>query len=271
MGNEEKQGFLRGLKSGVEKLQSDAVEIAKAGASKVAEGSKTGAAALAKGAKVGAEAVVKGAKVSADAVVVGAKSVGDAASGLKDAVTDKSREVLDNAYEKRRALALANLKRLLNDNQDATPAMLMGKLEAELKRCEVQAGSDSDSFTTAAAQYVLTAVELYGDQADDEAGRQRLIDLILVLDSTVSRLILEYGGLALELVAGRVKTAGKIVSIAGKVGGKASKYGKVMKLLGIENPGQQGMTWVIVQATKKTLGDAPDTLVHLKLDEPEHS
>lgn len=244
MGNNDKKNLFQAIKSGVEEGQTAVTEFAREQASNIS----------------------KLAEAGADGMAQAAKSVSNAVGDFTDNVADKTRELLDEAHAKRRPAARDRLKTYLTSSEQLTPEQIISDLQDELTRAEKASGSESDLFVTAAADYVVTVVELYGDFSKDPVMRQKLIDAVLVLDSQVSRLLQEFGGLALELVAGRVQTAGKILKLVKKASSKISKFNAVAQKFGVENVGTKSAAWVVVRATENALGTPPPSTSHLAFE-----
>jgi len=234
MGNEEKQSLFNKVKASVGSAAAQASAAAK-----------------------------EGFEDAADGVIAGAKFVGEKAGDLKEVVDAKTRSLLDEAHGERRPAALANVARIREAHPSLTPGEILQVLEDELGSAEVLQGTDSDEFSEALALFVLTAVEIHGTEGKDPAKIQRLVDTVLILDSDVVRFIANNGGLALELIAGRVSTAGKLAKNVAKVSAKAGKYKKFAKLLGMKDVGKQSFTWLAVNAHRQMLGNPPENFDHL--------
>lgn len=207
-------------------------------------------------AKAGDEAA-KVAKKGLEAAKDGAHVVAEKAGEAKAYVDTKSRELLDKAYAKKRDLAAEHLQKVRAKHPKATPVEIQQELEKELHANEEKLGAESETFSTAVTIYVLASFEVHGAKPSDSEAHQKLIDAILVLDSEVSKGIQKYGGLAVELLLGRVKTAGKVAKIALDASKKIAKFQPLIKTLGIQNIGKQSMSAIVISATKKNLGETP--------------
>jgi hypothetical protein len=113
---------------------------------------------------------------------------------------DKNRQGLDSAYEAKKPLALAMLKQLREANPKATPSKIQDLLAEELRASETQFGSASVEFSTAIALFVLASIELHQLDEDDEDHHQKLIDLMMVLDSSAVKLARKAVGVAATAV-----------------------------------------------------------------------
>jgi ElaB/YqjD/DUF883 family membrane-anchored ribosome-binding protein len=234
MGNEEKR-ILDNLKAGLSKAQSEASQVAKK---------------VAKATIDGADAVKTGAGKAKDAVKTGAGKA-------KDAVDAKARAALDKAYAAKKPLAVKHLKKLRTASADASPQKILDTLSANLHTIEKEKGAESSDVIDAVALYVLTCVEVYGSKTKDPAAKQRLIDATIIFSSETTKNVAEYGGLAIELVAGRFGAVGKVVKKASDAGKKLSKFAPLAKLVGVENLGRQSVTKIAEAAVLKSLGTPP--------------
>ena len=246
MGKKKKETFADKLKA----------SLAQAG-DEVAKATKKSLEVAKESADVLAEQTAKAAKASAKAAKAGAQLVAEKAGEAKSFVDSKSRELLDKAYAKKHVIAVERVSQLKKKFPKASPIEIQAELEKELHAQEEKLGSDSDTFSTAVTAYVLASFEVHGAKPGDSEAKQKLIDTVLVLDSEVSKGIQLYGGLAVELVAGRVKTIGKVAKVAVTATTKLNQFQPLIKLLGIKNLGKQSISMVVVSATKNSLGETP--------------
>jgi hypothetical protein len=168
----------------------------------------------------------------------------------------KSREGLDKAYEAKKAFAVAALEQLRADNPKASPRRIQEILDEQLKATEAEFDSSSLDFSSAAALYVFTSLELHDIDEEDEASHQKLIDLVVILDSSAVKFARKAVGVAATVVAflpqGR---AIKGVAVARKaVAGAAVAKGVLDK-----TKGSSRVAKTIIERTAKVLGPAPAT------------
>ncbi|MEY2736997.1 MAG: hypothetical protein RL683_115 [Actinomycetota bacterium] len=253
MGKSKKPSFADKLKANLAKAGDEAAKVAKKGLEAAKDGAEIVADQATKAAKVSADAAKKGLEAAKDGAHVVAEKAGEA----KAYVDAKSRELLDKAYAKKRELAAEHLQKVRAKHPNATPVEIQQELEKELHANEEELGAESETFSTAVTIYVLASFEVHGAKPSDSEAHQKLIDAILVLDSEVSKGIQKYGGLAVELLLGRVKTAGKVAKIALDASKKIAKFQPLIKTLGIQNIGKQSMSAIVISATKKNLGETP--------------
>lgn len=197
-------------------------------------------------AKLGLTKARAGAEVAAEQIAKG-----------KDALDDKAREALDTAYETQRAEALKNLARLRKKYPSATPAGILGYLEKDLAALEKKAETDSDDVISAAALYVLTAIEVHGPKSGDPEARQRLIDAIVVVNSKTAKFVALLGGAALAMIAAGSGKLAKAAGTVAKAGAKLAWLAPVIAVAGIKNPGKRSVAWIVKAVTSKVLGEPP--------------
>lgn len=181
------------------------------------------------------------------------------AAQAKDAVDDKTRELLDKAYATQSAEAKSNVTTLRSEHPKSTPAEILDLVAADLKTVETRGNVEADGVIEAAAVYVFSAVEIYGDQVSDRAARQRLIDAIVIINSGTAKSVAMYGGAAVALLAVRFGAVGKIFSLATRGASKAAAFAPLIALAGIKNPGKKSVSWLVLTATSKILGPAPQS------------
>lgn len=192
----------------------------------------------------------------AGAVKNGADSVAAGAGKAKDFVVEKSRASLDKAYAAKKPLAVEKLARLRAENKTASPADLVKLLETELSATEAKAGAESTVFTAAASLFVFTVIEIHGGSKVSPA-RQRLIDAIIVADSKVTKNVAKYGGFALSLLTKRLRVIGTAVAAISSARSKFPWLKQVASILGVEEAAKKGAAWIVIAATRKSLGPAP--------------
>lgn len=193
-------------------------------------------------------------KPNKDSVTNAAKS---ALSWTKDTAgkaKDKSREGLDRAYEAKKPFAVAALEQLRADHPKATPAKIQAILDEQLKAAEAEFDSSSVDFSSALSMYVFTSLELHEFDEESESQHQKLIDLMVVLDSTAVKFARKAVGVAATAVmllpAGR---AVKGVAVAKKaIAGAAVAKGVLAK-----SKGDSRVAKTIIERTAKILGPAP--------------
>lgn len=250
MGKKKKETFADKLKASLSKAGD---EVAKA-TKKTLEVAKESA-------EVVAEQTAKAAKASAKAAKASAHLVAEKAEDAKTFVDGKSREMLDKAYEKKRAIAVERVSALRAKFKEASPAEIQAELEKELHSKEEKLGSDSDTFSSAVTAYVLASFEVHGAKPTDSEASQKYIDTMLVIDSEISKNIQLYGGLAIELLASQVKTVGKVAKLAINAGNKLSRFQPLIQLLGIKNIGKQSISMIVISATKSQVGVTPEAWI----------
>lgn len=198
----------------------------------------------------------KSTKNISDAVKNGAGSVSAGAGRAKDFVVVKTRAGLDNAYAAKRPLAVEKLARLRAENKTASPAELVKMLETELSATEAKSGAESTVFTGAASLFVFTVIEIHGDRSPNPA-RQRLIDAIIITDSKVTKNVAKYGGFALSLLTKRLRFIGTAVAAVASARSKFPWLKQVASILGVEEAAKKGAAWIVIAATRKSLGPVP--------------
>ena len=180
------------------------------------------------------------------------------AAQAKDAIDDKTRELLNKAYASQSAAAKANVAKLRSENPKMSPSAILDLLAIDLKAVETRGDVEADGVIESAAVYVFSAIEIYGDQFLDQAARQRLVDAIVVINSGTAKSVAQYGGAAVALIAVRFGAAGKIVSLATRGASKFAALAPLIALAGIKNPGKKSVSWLVLTATTKILGPVPE-------------
>ena len=195
-------------------------------------------------------------KPNKDSVAQAAKDALNWTKETAGKAKDKGREGLDKAYESKRPFAIAALEQLRADNPKASPRKIQEILDEQLKATEAEFDSSSMDFSSAASLYVITSLELHDidKQADDK--HQKLIDLVVILDSSAVKFARKAIGMAATVVAflpqGR---AIKGVALARKaVAGAAVAKGVLNK-----TKGSSRVAKTIIEKTAKVLGPAPAT------------
>jgi hypothetical protein len=258
MGKDTNQGFGDRFKAGISKAKDNAEKVA-----------KSGLAAAKEGFEVVADGAEKAAKASGHSIKETAEKVADKATDAKHFTDAQLRAGLDKAYQAKRQAHVENLARLRKKNPKANPSRILDILEKELHAAETKSGSDSSKYIEAATLYSLTAVEVYGEHVKDSEAKQRLIDWVVLLDSKATKGIVEFGGLAVTLIAGRIGVVGKAVKAVSKVTDKISWLSPLVEMAGIKNPGKQSASWLIISATKGVMGNPPDSWPADENEQPE--
>ena len=195
-------------------------------------------------------------KPSKDAV---AQAVKDALNWTKETAgkaKDKGREGLDKAYEAKRPFAIEALEQLRADNPKASPRKIQEILDEQLKATEAEFDSSSMDFSSAASHYVIASLELHDIDEQADGKHQKLIDLVVILDSSAVKFARKAIGVAATVVAflpqGR---AIKGVAVARKaVAGVAVAKGVLNKTKGSSRVAKS-----IIERTAKVLDPAPAT------------
>lgn len=188
---------------------------------------------------------------------VAAGSIADQARKTKGSVDEKIRATLDAAYESKRQAAIENVARIKKANADLSPQEVLGQLRNDLKAADESSGEKTDSFTSAASLYILSVVEVHGAGKQLNGNSQKLVDVVIALDSSAAKTILALGGFAVTLLAKRFGPVGKALTAAAKLGGKAAVVASLVSLTGIKSPGKKGAAWAVIAATEKLLGEPP--------------
>ena len=203
------------------------------------------------------DTVEKGAKAGLSMAREGVETASEHIAKGKDVLDDKTRAALDEAYEAQRADAVKNLARLRKKYPTATPAEILGHLESDLAALEKKKDAESDDVMSAAALYVLTAIELHGPKSGKPEARQRLIDAIVVVNSKTAKFVALFGGAAIAMVAAGAGKAGKIVGTVAKAGAKLAWIAPLIAVAGIQNPGKKSVAWIVKTVTSNVLGEPP--------------
>jgi hypothetical protein len=167
---------------------------------------------------------------------------------------DKSREGLDRAYESRRPFAVAALEQLRADNPKASPRKIQEILDEQLMATEAEFDSSSEDFSSAVSLYVFTSLEVHDIDEEDEGKHQKLVDLVVILDSSAVKIARKAVGVAATVVAFLPQgKAIKGVAVARKaVAGAAIAKGVLN-----QTKGNSRVAKTIIERTAKVLGPAP--------------
>jgi hypothetical protein len=195
-------------------------------------------------------------KPSKDSVSQAAKT---ALSWTKDTAAkakDKSRESLDRAYESKKPLAEQALAQLRSENPKANPTKIQALLDDALRSAEEEYGTSSVEFSSTVSLYVFTSLEIHGFDEDVESKHQKLIDLMVVLDSSAVKVARKAVGVAANIVMllpqGR---AVRGVALAQKAVAGAAAAKNVLAQSKIETK----IADTVIGRTTKILGPAPKT------------
>jgi hypothetical protein len=195
-------------------------------------------------------------KPSKDSVSQAAKT---ALSWTKDTAAkakDKSRESLDRAYESKKPLAEQALAQLRSENPKANPTKIQALLDDALRSAEEEYGTSSVEFSSTVSLYVFTSLEIHGFDEDVESKHQKLIDLMVVLDSSAGKVARKAVGVAANIVMllpqGR---AVRGVALAQKAVAGAAAAKNVLAQSKIETK----VADTVIARTTKILGPAPKT------------
>lgn len=181
----------------------------------------------------------------------------DAANWSKAAaskVKDKSRETLDRAYEAKRPFAVEALEQLRADNPKASPSKIQALLDEELKAVEAEFDSSSQDFASAVSLYVFTSLELHDVDEDEDSKHQKLIDLMVVLDSTAVKVARKAVGIAAAVVM--ILPQGRVVKGAA-VAKKAIAGAALAKGVLANKKAESRVAKTIIDRTAKILGPSP--------------
>jgi len=247
MGKTEKPSFRDKIKAGLETAKTEAAKVTKVGL----EAAKVGVDIVAEKAEVAA-------KASAKAIKDGAEIVAEKTGEAKAFADEKLRASIDKAYKPKQAQAQADLKKLRAANPKASPEEILLVLEKNLAAAERDKGSDSEEFSSAAAKYVFTAIEVYGNSYKDAVRRQRLIDSTVLMDSDAAKFVAAAAGIGINFLLARLGGKGA-AKATGKALAKVAGARAFIALLGIENPGKKSAAWLATKAVKQFMGAAPET------------
>lgn len=173
---------------------------------------------------------------------------------VKDDALDKNQEALDKAYESRRPWAIEKIVELRAAKPTATPKAIIGQLEKDLLDAEKRYGITSEQFSSEVMLYVISALEVHQQATGKELSRGRIVDIMMVVDSSAVKTARKVLGGAVAIASilpiGRgakaVKTVLKVSAVIGTakvVLNKAKDSGKVSQM--------------VISSVKKNLGPAP--------------
>jgi hypothetical protein len=195
-------------------------------------------------------------KPSKDSVSQAAKT---ALSWTKDTAAkakDKSRESLDRAYENKKPLAEQALAQLRSESPKANPMKIQALLDDALRSAEEEYGTSSVEFSSTVSLYVFTSLEIHGFDEDVESKHQKLIDLMVVLDSSAVKVARKAVGVAANIVMllpqGR---AVRGVALAQKAVAGAAAAKNVLAQSKVETK----VADTVISRTSKILGPSPKT------------
>jgi hypothetical protein len=193
-------------------------------------------------------------KPNKDSVANAAKSAFTWTKETAGKAKDKSREALDKAYEAKKPFAVAALEQLRADNPKASPRKIQEILDEQLMATEAEFDSSSEDFSSAVSLYVFTSLEVHDIDEEDEGKHQKLIDLVVILDSSAVKIARKAVGVAATVVAFLPQgKAIKGVAVARKaVAGAAVAKGVLNK-----TKGNSRVAKTIIERTAKVLGPAP--------------
>lgn len=203
------------------------------------------------------DAVGRGSEAALAKARAGAGVAAEQIAKGKDALDDKTRKALDEAYEAQRSDAVSNLARLRKKYPTSSPAEILSHLEKELAALEKKTDAESDDVITAASLYILTAIELHGKSQVNLEARQRLIDAVVVVNSKTAKFVALLGGAAVAMVAAGAGKFGKIAGTVAKAGAKLAWIAPLIAVAGIKNPGKKSVAWIVKTVTHNVLGDPP--------------
>lgn len=189
-----------------------------------------------------------------DAAARVGRAVRDRSSRVTGSIARRNRAGLDAAYATKQPEAAAAVARIRHTNPTFTPAQVMAVLDKDFRAAESRGG---ETFNAAVARYVLAAVEVQGTAIANPVRLQRLIDVVVVIDSHAAKLVARYGGAAVALLLAKFG-GGKAGAVAGKALAKAAWLPKVLAAVGIRNAGKGGAAVVTITATRRVLGPVPD-------------
>ncbi|MEY4654886.1 MAG: hypothetical protein RL523_285 [Actinomycetota bacterium] len=187
------------------------------------------------------------------AVKVAGKSVETAVK-----VKDKSRDSLNKAYEAKLPVAKEVLSHLRSENPKAGPYEVQLLLDDQLRNAEQEFGGASVEFSTAVSLYVVASLELHEmDDDDTDIKHQKLMDLMVILDSSAVKFTRKAVGVAaaaVMLVPAARATKG--VLVAQKVVIKSATLAAATKTVLSKGKLDTKISNQIIARTGKVLGPA---------------
>jgi hypothetical protein len=193
-------------------------------------------------------------KPNKDSVANAAKSAFTWTKETAGKAKDKSREALDKAYEAKKPFAVAALEQLRADNPKASPRKIQEILDEQLMATEAEFDSSSEDFSSAVSLYVFTSLEVHDIDEQDEGKHQKLIDLVVILDSSAVKIARKAVGVAATVVA--FLPQGKAIKGVA-VARKAVAGAAVAKGVLNNTKGNSRVAKTIIERTAKVLGPAP--------------
>jgi hypothetical protein len=193
-------------------------------------------------------------KPNKDSVANAAKSAFTWTKETAGKAKDKSREALDKAYEAKKPFAVAALEQLRADNPKASPRKIQEILDEQLMATEAEFDSSSEDFSSAVSLYVFTSLEVHDIDEEDEGKHQKLIDLVVILDSSAVKIARKAVGVAATVVA--FLPQGKAIKGVA-VARKAVAGAAVAKGVLNNTKGNSRVAKTIIERTAKVLGPAP--------------
>jgi len=178
-------------------------------------------------------------------------NVKDKSKQVINSAKDKTRAGLDKAYEAKRPFAVAAIEELRAMNPKATPSQIQEMLNQNLLQAETRFAPTSAKFSSAATLYVNASVELRELDIKSTAGHQKLVNLMLVLDSAGIKYVRWAVNIA-AFVLPFMKGA-KAVKIAGGIAVAAKGAGKIAPKL----KSKYSVADFLITKTNSTLGPVP--------------
>ena len=171
---------------------------------------------------------------------------------------DKTRESLNKAYEAKKPFAVEALVQLRRENPKASPAKIQTLLDNQLREAEKESGMGSSEFSSAMSMYVFTSIELHNLEDGSSANRQKLTDLMVLLDSSAVRVARRVVGIAANVVMFLPQgKAIKGVTVARKAMVGAAAAAATTKGVLKANGKELAISGTVISQTKKILGPAP--------------
>ena len=137
-----------------------------------------------------------------------------------------SREALDRSYQAKIPIAKEKIALLRSANPELTPSEVQDFLNQELIEAESEFGAASVKYSTLASLYVVASAELRELNIKDKAEHQRLMDLVVVIDSKAVRFVRKAIPIALMFIP-----SGAIAKVAPKSAALITRLSKSKKIL----------------------------------------
>jgi hypothetical protein len=201
-----------------------------------------------------------------------ANKAGEGVANVWKDLNGKAKDGIQRAYLAKRPLAVAKVKALREDNPKITPGQAQEILDAELNGVEAAKGPLSVRYTSAAALYVMSSMELRQLDPKNKETAKVLFNLLLILDARAVKGLRYLLNAALWLVpqlkAAKGAKAGAAVAKSAQVAAKATKAKKVIKAAkAVAVPAAKGglkklinsgkASSYIIEQTARTLGPTP--------------